>query len=546
HLSGSLAGGVTSSDFVGDTPTAMEHRLTLSGGGDGFTYSLGGSYDHFGEVVFQSDWQQAGAHGRAVLTQGSLNLALTAAFSRRVIGAGNFPAFVALGAPSLSAPRNEDYYLGNQLVGATLTYTPSPRWQHVVTVGFNGIDLNVNNYAPRNIFPGDTLRNASLETDDQLTLRYVTSATATLGSSVTATTTGGIDLSRRTRNYYQGDGLDDPQVGSSAQSDYIEAYRVTDNAGFFAQQVLGFGDRLFFTAGIRAEDNSNVGSEEGLIWAPRAGVAYTFDLGNDLALKPRVSYGKSIRPPQPGLAGSSQDPFFIQRANPNLRPEVQLGVDAGFDLDYRQGTLTLEATYFDQDAKDLIGLVYLSDLSADPLVTQYQNVGRVNNKGVELAAGVNVGLLSLRGSYSTVKSRIESLAQGYSGEQVPGDEMLFVARHSGGGTAGLRFTPLFASQGGRSARFELGLTYIGGRRTLDLLGLFRCLNGLDPCRGGLRAYQTNLSPFTKWRLGLSHPVSRAVEAFLNVENLTDEQVGEFVTVAPSRGRTVLVGIRFGQ
>ncbi|HEU4563910.1 MAG TPA: hypothetical protein VFS05_04635, partial [Gemmatimonadaceae bacterium] len=137
--------------------------------------------------------------------------------------------------------------------------------------------------------------------------------------------------------------------------------------------------------------------------------------------------------------------------------------------------------------------------------------------------------------------------------------MLNVARRSGGGTVGLRFTPLLLGAGaGRDARIELGLTYVGRRRALDLLPYFRCAFLGEECRGPTdpdtgtptlgttRDYQEDLDPFTKLRVGFSHPISRGSEAFLNIENLTNDQVGEFVTIAPSRGRTVLVGIRFGQ
>lgn len=546
QLSGSSAVGITASDYVDGHPLSMEHRLSVAGGGDGFSYSFGGSYDSFGEVIPQADWRQVGAYGRTVLTQGALSLALTAGLSNRIIGASNFPAFAALGVPSLAALRNDDFHLTNQLVGATFTYAPSQRWQHVFTIGFAGIGLDEDNYAPQNAYDGDTLRNASVETDNQITARYVSAANLQLSPNVSSRSTAGVELARRAHNYYQVYGLGNPQTGSSAQSDFVEAYKITNDAGVFVQQVFGFGERLFLTAGLRAEHNSNVGEGEGLIWAPRVGAAYTVHLGDQLQLKPRASYGKSIRPPQPGQAGAAQNAFQIQRPNPKLRPEVQAGVDAGFDLDYRQGALTFEATYFDQEAKDLIGNSYLSDPTADVIETQYQNVGRVTNKGVELAVGVNVGSWDLRGSYSTVKSRVESIASDYSGDQQVGDEMLYVPRRSGGGTVGFRFAPLLAASTGRKARVEVGLTYIGSRRTLDLLAYYQCAYGLSDCRGPLREYQATLPGFAKLRVGFSHPVSQRSDVFLNIENLTNDQLGEFEAVAPSRGRTILLGIRFGQ
>src|SRR5207237_2596167 len=74
-----------------------------------------------------------------------------------------------------------------------------------------------------------------------------------------------------------------------------------DNSGFFAQGQLGIRDAVFVTAGLRAEDNQNVGKDLGLAWAPRVGVAYVRTVG-DVTAKARVAYGKAIRPPNPGYA----------------------------------------------------------------------------------------------------------------------------------------------------------------------------------------------------------------------------------------------------
>jgi outer membrane receptor protein involved in Fe transport len=546
HLSGSAAAGITQSDFVNGTPATTEDRLNLSGGGDGFTYSFGGSFDGFGAVVPQGNWRQMGGYGRTVITQGPLSVALTADLSHRVLGASNFPAFETLGVPSLAALRNDDFILSNQLFGATFTYASSPRWQHVLTLGYNAINLDENNYAPQRSSPDDTLRNASLQTDNQITARFVSSLTANLAPHITSSSTAGIDVSRRNFNYYQGNGLADPATGNSAQSDFIQAYLATNNAGFFGQEVLGFSNRLFFTGGLRAEHNSNVGSGEGLIWAPRAGVAYTMNSGSGFEIKPRVSYGKSIRPPQPGQSGSSESFGIIQVANPDLRPEVQTGVDAGVDLDFHHGVLTFEGTYFDQNADDLIGTVYLSSVTDPTVVTQYQNVGRVNNKGIELGVSANVGQFGVRGTFSTVRSRIKSLATGYTGDQQPGDEMLYVARRSGGAAVNYRFIPFIAAASGRQGNIELGLTYVGSRRSLDLLSYYQCAYLGENCQGTLRDFQVDLDPFTKFRLSVSQPISHGADLFLNVENLTNKQIGEFEAIAPSRGRTVLLGIRFGQ
>jgi outer membrane receptor protein involved in Fe transport len=289
-----------------------------------------------------------------------------------------------------------------------------------------------------------------------------------------------------------------------------------------------------------------------VIWAPRAGVAYLLELGSGVTLKPRAAIGTSLRPPRPGQTGGAASQFYIQRANPNLRPEVQRGFDAGFDLDIENGRVALEATYFNQTAKDLIDgttLSYSDGSAGSNTITQYQNVGEVGNHGLELGLHSRLGFADLTGSYTYTKSDVKSLSPAYQGLLLPGDQLLYVPQHTAGGTLAFN-VPSFANhQRGRSARLEVGATYIGSRRTEDAVGFVACLYKLSPCVNdspSLRDYWPTLPSFVKLRAGVTEPVSDRLAVFLNVDNLSNRQTGELYTYSPSRGRTVLLGVRFGE
>jgi hypothetical protein len=143
-----------------------------------------------------------------------------------------------------------------------------------------------------------------------------------------------------------------------------------------------------------------------------------------------------------------------------------------------------------------------------------------------------------------VRSIVERLADGYLGDQRVGDEMLYVARRSGGGSGVLLVRPLVPNAQHRPAKLSVELTYVGSRRSIDLLAMYRCDVAQGPCADSEHGYRITLPPFTKLRLGAMHPIARDVDAFVDVDNLTNVQRGELLAVVPSRGRTLLVGARF--
>jgi outer membrane cobalamin receptor len=96
RLSGDASAGTTASDYVSDAPLTMEHRLNLSGGGESFTYSVGGSFNSAGDWVTQGDSRQAGFTGRGTFTQGPFRFSLSSMYSNRVLGWADPPGAAVL------------------------------------------------------------------------------------------------------------------------------------------------------------------------------------------------------------------------------------------------------------------------------------------------------------------------------------------------------------------------------------------------------------------------------------------------------------------
>jgi outer membrane receptor protein involved in Fe transport len=554
RLSGSASVGTTASDFIDNAPTAMEHRLNIAGGGQGFTYSVGGSYNSAGDWIPQGDSRQAGFTGRGSFTQGPFRFGLTSMYTNRVLGWVDPPGTAVLASvlPEYGVPNNADITTNYQLLGASATYAPNDRWETTLTLGSTGFTDRGRQYAPELATPEDTTYETWLETTDQLSARLHSTLSLQPSPALRSTTTLGVEAARYKSEYFDVD-LYGPatEFQEPVPGGFVTPEHVSNSRGAFLQEVLGVRDRLFLTGALRAEYNSNFGENDRVVWAPRVGAAYVIDAGSGVAIKPRASFGKSIRPPDPGQAGGSRSGLFVQQPNPDLRPEIQRGFDLGFDLELASGQLSLEATYFNQTADDLIDQVIFSYADPDagtPNILQFQNIGTVTNRGLELGLRSRIGPADLTASYTYVKNRVKSLADDYQGFLQVGDHLTYVPRHTAGGTLGFNL-PSPIGAGGKRTRLELGVTYIGERTSEDNVTFIACLFGLEPCVDDTpeaRDYWVKLPGFVKVRLGVTQPVARQLDAFVNVDNLGNRQAGEFYPFAPARGRALLVGVRFGE
>jgi TonB-linked SusC/RagA family outer membrane protein len=74
--------------------------------------------------------------------------------------------------------------------------------------------------------------------------------------------------------------------------------------------------------------------------------------------------------------------------NGKLVPETVTGIEAGLDVRFFKGRLTLDATIYQQTSKNL--LINQPTAASSGYIARYVNAGEMVNKGVELAIGVDV------------------------------------------------------------------------------------------------------------------------------------------------------------
>jgi vitamin B12 transporter len=163
----------------------------------------------------------------------------------------------------------------------------------------------------------------------------------------------------------------------------------SNNAGF-VQLQSNFGERLFNTASLRYDSNSQFGGKTTYRIAPAIVVPET-----DTTF--RGSVGTGFKAPTLDQLFDSF-PAFGFFANPGLVPETSFGWDAGVEQKFLARRASVGATYFHNDIKDLIDF--------NDTFTTLINVGEATTYGIEsFVAYKPWDVLSVRADYTYTMAR---------------------------------------------------------------------------------------------------------------------------------------------
>jgi TonB-dependent starch-binding outer membrane protein SusC len=203
--------------------------------------------------------------------------------------------------------------------------------------------------------------------------------------------------------------------------------------GLFVEERVSFSERLFLTGGLNFEASSAFGQDSRWQSFPRLGASWVigeepfFQEGAGSlfsSLRLRAAYGQTGGQPPgayfrfenfdntsfSGRAGLVESTI---RGNPELKPERQQEWEVGADAGWWRERLLLEATYYDKRTTDLVLSVPLPASSG--ALRQFQNIGVLTNKGVELALStINLARPNFtwrsRLTYAANRNRIERLS----------------------------------------------------------------------------------------------------------------------------------------
>jgi TonB-dependent starch-binding outer membrane protein SusC len=187
--------------------------------------------------------------------------------------------------------------------------------------------------------------------------------------------------------------------GASRSSDEIFLENAT--VGVYVQQRVGWNDRAFVTAAVRADDNSAFGTEFDAAIYPKLSATWVISEEPFWStsvlerLRLRAAWGAAGQ--QPGTFDASRlyDPIIgggdqpglspASFGNPQLKPERSEELEVGFDASFLDGRVELEFTRYQRAVKDAIINRPLPLSSGFP-GSQIVNVGRIDNWGNELGA----------------------------------------------------------------------------------------------------------------------------------------------------------------
>lgn len=407
--------------MVGEGWLKNGHRQNYSLSAQGMTgdvnYYTAGHYGHETGVVPKERSEEWGLRANASFTTfGDLNVSASNSLTRRDVdwlsNGNESEAFLG----NVMAPndyvndvheRTLEFDFDDQQThwtsGVTFNYAPAGGLQLNATLGYDYVNQRNTATTPfGNWFVPEGERLSQRYTTENRTIDLRSTYRATIGG-VAANTSAGININDEIISEVQGhstkfSGPHNPTLTSGAIRNVIENSLREINAGFYVQEQLGFGDRLFLTGGLRVDGNSSFGEDLGLEPYPKASMSYVI---SDEGFWPdffeqtkiRAAYGESGKSPGYFDAQKVWEPVQAKegqagvtpsnRGNPELAPERSKEFEAGLEVSVADGRVGADFTVYDRTTTDA-----LIPVPQDPTLgfggQELRNVGEIANSGIEL------------------------------------------------------------------------------------------------------------------------------------------------------------------
>ncbi|HEX2166865.1 MAG TPA: TonB-dependent receptor, partial [Longimicrobiales bacterium] len=255
--------------------------------------------------------------------------------------------------------------------------------------------------------------------------------------SITTQTSFGAQMYRRFTKFASASGDDFALPGlrainAAATTTGGETYVENSTIGGYLQQQIGWRDRVFITAALRADDNSAFGENFDLVYYPKLHGTWVvseepfFGIDQVSTLRLRAAYGQSGTQPDAFAAlrtfsavagpGGASTVTPSSPGNPNLGPERSSEIEFGFDAGLFDERIGLEVTGYRGSVTDMI-LVRDAPPSAGFPGSQFTNLGGFDKWGYELMVRGNVfetnsAALDLTLSFSMNDSEVRDLGEG--------------------------------------------------------------------------------------------------------------------------------------
>ncbi|MFU8811710.1 MAG: SusC/RagA family TonB-linked outer membrane protein [Balneolaceae bacterium] len=409
------------------------HNLNVSGGNELVRYFISADYVNEDGVEPTNNLERTGARANVTIFPAE-GLDITANFGyssgRTFLGREAGTGGVTWGA-FFSTPNHaqegdirrgyrsfvsESYYefddfqdLNRLTASVQINYNPFDNWQHRITLGVD--EVNEDNrtilenspiyrlQAPNSLgfIAVDRRDVTSLSVDYSSTFRYQ------LSNRLTTRTSYGFQYFTSRSKFVSSLGEDFAlpglrSVNAAARTTGGETFSEQVSLGIFVEEQVGFDERMFFTAGLRLDDNSSFGDNFDIVAYPKA--AYTWILSNENwfnvdfinSFRFRGAFGQTGQAPGPfarfqtfnPITGINDQPALSPGllGNEDLGPERTTEFDLGFEAALLDDRISVEVSYFDATTRDAILFRDVAP-STGFAGTQPVNIGEIRNWGWE-------------------------------------------------------------------------------------------------------------------------------------------------------------------
>ena len=229
-------------------------------------------------------------------------------------------------------------------------------------------------------------------------------------STLSSRTSLGVQYYQRKDEFIQGEGDFFPAPGletigsAGTKVGLTDGWSGNNTLGYYAQEQLGWKDRLFVTVAARVDNNSSFGKDVKWVGYPKASISYVASeepsvrgfLPNAInSLRLRAAYGASGQQPALNTALQTLSPVAGPNGqgvltpstlgNQDLKPERVEGLELGFETSMFSDRFGVDFTYFRDKSKDAILSRGVAPSTGFGSQNQFFNSGQITKQGIELA-----------------------------------------------------------------------------------------------------------------------------------------------------------------
>lgn len=406
----------------------QDYQLSARGGAGDVSYYVSGGWNNSQGVVAPQNAKQLSLRGNFTFT-GLKNLTLTInnSYSRRDIrwipngDSDRGLLFNVTRGAQGDTPDNDDskvlemeldQFINQFNTSGNINWQQRDNLRHRLNLGLDYSNSHYITELPWLYFDEpEGHRDTDVENRRLFTLDYAGSWNVALSSAFSSTLSWGGQYNQNEHLGLRGDadiffGPGDKVLQNGEEFFAQEDRDVTEGGGFFLQEQIGWKNRFFVTAGLRADTHSNFGADytrhNQFTYYPKLQATYSI---SDHSFWPnwwetfrlRAAYGESGEPPGFDdavtlfqVAGADENRLgyiIINQGNPNIGPERSKEIEGGFDASLFNGRLSLTATGYNQKTFD--GRIFVNPPPSNGIAeTVPLNAGSWRSRGIETAADV--------------------------------------------------------------------------------------------------------------------------------------------------------------